>query len=191
MITRSPVLTTTGPLEIHHAGSPERWLDTINTLVKELEFLFGPRNPRFNIKGVEVSNCNPHIFFPHSPRDTITVHLAKNALTDPRIALWQLAHECVHLLDPNMNPPTNNLEEGLATWYQGVKVVDIEARLHSYIRAKQEVYLYMDKLPSAITSLRLQGFKIWNVPPEALSDAALIPKATADFLCSRFQRETV
>ena len=191
MIASSPVLTTTtGPSEFHHAGNPERWLDIVKVLVKELESFFGPRDPRFIINVVRISDGNPHIFFPNSPRDTINVVLSKNALHDPGIALWQLAHESVHLLDPNMNPPSNNLEEGLATWYQGVKVTNVKARLHSYNRTKQEVYFHMDRLPSAIRSLRRQGYKIWNVPSKALSNAALIPKATADFLCSRFQRGT-
>ena len=31
---------------------------------------------------------------------------------------WQIAHECVHLLDPTPRGGSNFLEEGLATWYQ-------------------------------------------------------------------------
>ena len=31
---------------------------------------------------------------------------------------WQVAHECVHLLDPVERGAANFLEEGLATWFQ-------------------------------------------------------------------------
>ena len=42
-------------------------------------------------------------------------------------ATWQIAHECVHLLDPCEEGKANYLEEGLATWFQ------MEPRFHNKI----------------------------------------------------------
>jgi len=56
------------------------------------------------------------------------------------LAHWQLAHECVHLIDPHKDP-TNFLEEGLATWYQNQKAEGFE-NSKSYKRAENLVRPY-------------------------------------------------
>ena len=114
----------------------------------ELEGLFGPRDRSFTLLGIDICetpNNHPHLWFPSTgvaPDDVtrrsshIVIHLGPDALTDPARARWQLAHECVHLLDPWNErvdgEPTNCLEEGLASWYQNTRVPEAESHESLY-----------------------------------------------------------
>ena len=62
---------------------------------------------------------NPRIHFPDGfDRDGCKVDVWVSKWSDHSRAGWDLAHECVHLLDPIMEKYATYLEEGLATWYQ-------------------------------------------------------------------------
>lgn len=88
-----------------------------------LEQLFGPRDSRFPLGVVgESRDDNPRTHFPVRRYDpsgcTVDVHVGGSAWRDQdkQRATWQMAHECVHLLDPKPFKPYGNvLEEGLAT----------------------------------------------------------------------------
>ncbi len=89
-----------------------------------LETNFGRRDPRFVLESLKKSSGPPKLHFPntYSPRDGCVVEIQisewpwENQSSDQ--GPWQVAHECVHLLDPAPYGSVNVLEEGLATWFQ-------------------------------------------------------------------------
>jgi hypothetical protein len=87
----------------------------LGALIVEVERQYGPRNRDFTILGVEFREGLPQLWFPGNCGHVI-VQLGLLAMKDPNRALFQLAHECVHLLDPAAGG-TNKLEEGLATHF--------------------------------------------------------------------------
>ena len=83
-----------------------------SVLLAEIEQIFGPRDRTFTLFGIEIdstSGARPHLWYPVSgiaPDDPerrsrhVVIRPTSNALTNPVRAMWQLAHECFHLLDP-------------------------------------------------------------------------------------------
>lgn len=150
------------------------WALTLPThasrFLADIEHLFGPRDPLFSVVGIEIDatpDASPCLWYPNSgiaPDDPtkrprhVVIRLTSSALTDPARARWQLAHECLHLLDPWCERvdgrPTNWLEEGLAAWYQNSRVPEARCREGLYKLAEDLVMPQMDKLPDAIKSIR-------------------------------------
>ena len=87
----------------------------LGMLLSSVEALYGQRDRSFTILGIEFHAGVPKVWFPNNCGNVI-VQLSVSVLQDPGCALFQLAHECVHLLDPAPGG-TNNLEEGLATQF--------------------------------------------------------------------------
>jgi hypothetical protein len=85
-------------------------------MLSEAEELYGRRDMDWTPIGVEFFACDvPHIWFPGG-RKHVAIRLTLAALNDLNEALWQLAHEIVHVLGP-AEGNTNNLEEGVATHF--------------------------------------------------------------------------
>ncbi len=84
-------------------------------MITKAEAQFGARDRSFTVLGVEFRNGVPQVWFPGNCGHVV-VQLGLSAMQDPNRALFQLAHECVHLLDPAPGA-TNNLEEGVATHF--------------------------------------------------------------------------
>ena len=123
--------------------------------IADIECLFGPRDRSFTLIGIVIDRTPgnlPQLWFPDSgipPGDVegrskhVVIRLSRNALTDSARARWQLAHECVHVLDPwNLRVdgrPASWLEEGLATWYQNTRVQEAECHEGLYAVAESRV----------------------------------------------------
>jgi hypothetical protein len=83
----------------------------------EAEELYGHRDLHWTPIGVEFFACSvPQIWFPGN-RNHVAIRLTLFALNDLNEALWQLAHEIVHILGPVERGQANNLEEGVATHF--------------------------------------------------------------------------
>ena len=126
--------------------------------LRDLEKMFGPRNPNFEFGGIKQGEKgeDPHIRFRRDASGgVVDIYLTENALEDPdkTWAKWQLAHECLHLIDPHKNP-TNVLEEGLATYHQNDKVPRKCVISKCYVDAESLVKSFMKTLPDAIKRLR-------------------------------------
>ncbi len=149
----------------------------------EIEQLFGPRNCSFTLTGIDIDKTleNPQIWFPCSgipPNDAerrsrhVVIHLGSSALNNETLAKWQLAHECVHLLDPwhkHIDGPTNRLEEGLATWFQNSQVEGMKSHEGNYAEAEEHVAPLMDKWPNSIKCIRReQRLRIGEITPDVL-----------------------
>ena len=161
-----------------------------SVFLSELELIFGPRDPSFTFVGIDIDQnpgSFPRLWYPNSgvpPKDTegrsrhVIVRLGSGALTDVYRARWQLAHECLHLLDPwNQRldgRPTNCLEEGLASWYQNYRVPEAASREGSYAVAESLVAPLMDSLPSVVKHIRReQNLRIGEITPDALCEYRL------------------
>ena len=168
-----------------------------------LEEMFGPPDPRFVFGTILKSSRNPHTDFPFD------YHLNGGCVVNIQVGeypwehccydqgTWQVAHECVHLLDPGIRGSATHLEEGLATWFQD------ETRFHDeivkryiarksphpepYITAKRLVVECMPALILAVKAIRETGTRIWDIERDAL--AAHLPQAdtkTIETLCATF-----
>ena len=177
--------------------------------LRKAEALFGPRDSSYCFLGIDFHGPNlpPRNWFPDSgflyddgePRYRhIIIHLAANAIRNLDLAKWQLAHECVHLLDPwneqENHGPTNILEEGLATWYQCRSVPDTGFLPPNYAEAKELVTKYEEFLPDAVKSIRAnergsseKPMRIGTISPEVfIRYCPQMDEADAVRLCERF-----
>ena len=85
-------------------------------------------------------------------------------------ARWQLAHECVHLLDPGV-PPTIVLEEGIAGWYQNRKSPWRPGNpAPSYANALALVEPLMEVLPETIQRIRARGIQMRHMTSTDLAE---------------------
>ena len=115
------------------------------TLQQELfslaESNLGPRDksktifqPQFDDSGPQIRNT-PSL-------DGVFVEMSRNAEYYWPTAVYEMAHETVHLLDP-IPGGTNNLEEGIAVafslWVQPLYRIHVEPEMESYLRALELV----------------------------------------------------
>lgn len=87
--------------------------------ILEMEKRYGSRDSSWTYLGVEFSDDVPHVWFPKGnetpPRRHISITLSAEAFSDRQRTVYQLAHECVHLLAPVVDGSVPVIEEGLAT----------------------------------------------------------------------------
>ena len=169
-----------------------------------LEDLFGPCDSRFVFGTIRKSEDNtPRTFFPNNYYTNggciVDIHISDFPWEhySPDQGKWQVAHECVHLLNPESGT-TKFLEEGLATWFQN------EPRFHddavkqyikrntktngSYASAKNLVLHCMPQLAVAVKGIRKSGIIIRDISPDML--AARLPhidRNTIDSICAKFE----
>ena len=168
-----------------------RWSMTLpvysSRFLADIENLFGPRDPSFTVVGSEIDTTPgacPRLWYPDTgiaPDDPerrsrhVVIRLTSEALTDPARARWQLAHECLHLLDPWNDKvdghPANWLEEGLAAWFQNHRVPEAESHEGQYALAEDLVTPLMDELPNAVKLIRrVRALRISEITPGILRD---------------------
>ena len=193
-------------IKMHEHSDYLRFLQgQANGYIKVLEELFGPCDPKFVFGSIQKSTHQsgmPQTFFP------IGVHLNGNCVVDIQITedpwdncsipqgAWQVAHECVHLLDPG-SKGTNFLEEGLAVWFQQTpkfhtKIVNnYSSRVilpGNYQCAWKLVAKCMPQLITAVKEIRSNAVRIREISPERL--APFLPdvnKEKVEKLCTKFQ----
>ena len=173
-----------------------------------LESIFGQRDPRFVFGTIEMSDDeSPRTHFPDyfhfgggcRVNILITKHPWEHCRLDQ--GPWQVAHECVHLLDPSEAGTGNVLEEGLATWFQDESTYHDEQVRHYiakydkhakfspvYLEAEELVRGSVPDILHAVKKLRGSGFRIGDIKADVM--APLLPKVgteTLERLCSPFQ----
>ncbi len=89
-------------------------------ILRFVEDRYGPRDRGWTLLGIEfTSRKAPQVWYPtyDGVGDSIIIQLTESAATDETQALFQLAHEVVHLLSPaGPGKRASVLEEGLATY---------------------------------------------------------------------------
>ena len=180
-----------------------------------LEDMFGPRDPRFLFGSIKKSDDDsPQLNYPNK------FHLSGGCLVDIWIGewpyenqcqdqgSWQVAHECVHLLDPVKYGTANVLEEGLATWFQDEKEFhdDVvrayiecaeqrnDAHAPNYLHARNLVRRCMTQHQFApiVKELRSLGVRISEISvahlePYKKSHLSTVDAASLTLLCEKFQ----
>ena len=176
-----------------------------------LEQLFGPRDPRFVLGPLIRSNDNPRTFF-HVRYHTeggcvVSIKLGASCWDNMEYGrgAWQVAHECVHLLDPGVGGTANVLEEGLASWFQNEEPYHEDERvkvfirmnkmgkrgIESYVEAEHLVRECMPKLIPAVRRVRETGTRIRDVTEDELG--LFLPNVESSILkslCRRFVRDS-
>jgi len=148
----------------------EKLLSAHSEYMRELEERFGPRDQSYEFVGIQAVGKVPHIYFPKGRKiKKVEIRLADAARRSFELAKWQLAHECVHLLDPGARP-TVVLEEGLAVWFQECKVHGQGLGLHDtmYACAKALVMEHLEELLDGVKSIRRHGHRLSDVSYEIL-----------------------
>ena len=178
-----------------------------------LESIFGPRDSRFVFGTVRSTNKNyPHTGYPDG------FHFNGNCRVDIFITAdpwkncrhtqgpWQVAHECVHLLDPVERGFNTVLEEGLAAWFQNEPryhsemvrryiiervrpwLAKNEGSISAYNEAENLIRNNLPDILDAVKSLRASGVRISKIQADML--ARLLPnadRASLKRLGSRFE----
>lgn len=169
-----------------------------------LESILGPRDPRFVFGTIGKSDERPHTYFPDGFhfRGKCRVNICISSWPwdhrSPDQGPWQVAHECLHLLDPIELGTANVLEEGLATWFQNEPsyhnelvrsyIARNERLSPDYMEAEELVRNCMPDILIATKSLRAAGVRICDIKPELLDPllSNIEPKAI-ERLCARFR----
>lgn len=90
---------------------------TLGKLLTQAEEVLGERDKNWTILGADVgTEPFPHIFYPSTGTKQVCILLANDVAT-PIQAIYQLAHEVIHLLNPKGGRSASVLEEGVATWF--------------------------------------------------------------------------
>lgn len=72
----------------------------------------------YTILGTEFISAEPQIWYPGGERTKhIVVQLTLSAKDNMYDACYEMAHETIHLLAPTGGKNSNNLEEGVATYF--------------------------------------------------------------------------
>lgn len=174
---------------------------------KTLRPLLGPLDPRFRFGTIRKSTKDfPRTYFPSNYHTqggcVVDIHITGFPWEhcSPDQGRWQVAHECVHLLDPVERGETNFLEEGLATWFQDepkfhkllvrkyIKSKKSEiGRKPEYREAKELVVSCLPQLIPAVRKLRRSGKRISEITACDLSaDLPSVEKDILERLCTKF-----
>jgi hypothetical protein len=120
---------------------------------------FGGRDQTYTILGIEFQEDGPRIWYPCNCRHVV-VQLNSQCANDYFEALFELAHECVHLLSPTGKSDANVLEEGLATLFslryrtQDLGQTQFKITDPRYISASRAAEQLLDIDPNAVVKLR-------------------------------------
>lgn len=149
----------------------------LGAMLAEAEARFGNRDAAYTILGLEFTDLGyPQIWYPDA-RQHIIIQLTSECMHNPLIANVQLAHECIHLLDPTGgDPKANVLEEGLAISFQKsyIKAVfkaEMVTGLPKYADACAKVDELLALDPDVIRTMRASGKKLPFLAAEDISTA--------------------
>lgn len=101
----------------------------LGVFLHHLQERYGPRDTSYTPLGVEFGAHRPMVWYPGGRR-YVAVMLSANAAYQPERALWQLAHEAVHLLAPTGDNHSLRVEEGLASLFADEVSAEYELGFH-------------------------------------------------------------
>lgn len=155
-----------------------------------LQERYGPRDMSFTPLGIEFGAHRPNVWYPGGRR-YIAVMLSADAAHQPERALWQLAHEAVHLLAPTGGNHALWIEEGLASLFadevsaeQGLGFRQTDT---AYMEAATLVQRWLSLVPDAVKRTRQADpcFATWT-PETIISACPSTPFELASQLCQPF-----
>ncbi len=161
----------------------------LSTLLNDAEQMFGPRDMSYTPVGIEFYGNRPQVWYPGTNKH-ISIILTDSAREDPAQAIFQLAHEVMHLLSPTGGANAPVIEEGLSALFQqrANEVYDLDLHLVAvpYVKATELANMLLKGEPSIIKRLRKiePAFHKWT--PRFLVSEARISRALAEELCEPF-----
>ena len=170
------------------------WTWTLTTrlgnLLREAEERYGQRDLIWTPIGIEFGGEIPHVWYPGNSK-TVSIMLTESARNDPRRAIFQLAHEIVHLLAPTGGRKAPVIEEGIATIFS-YEVAErfgpaygTPSRPYFYSRLLTEQLLTM--YPKAIKILRTEKLSFCEFTPTFVQKMLPnVPDNLAADLCEPF-----
>jgi len=169
-----------------HDGYTWTLTSRIGDMLKNAEKLFGPRDMSWTILGAEIrkDDTNPQNWHPgHPERKDIIFQLAPSAAKGACFAYYQLAHEVVHALAPDVGKGATVLEEGVATWFAKWYVKralgeDMNAGVGDYQNAECAVGKLLDSDPEAIRKLRAVQPCFKEMTPSTFEKAGIVATAS-------------
>ena len=130
-----------------------------SVLIPKAERYFGPRDPNWTIGKLERNPFGdyPQIqLFPQSGYVDIFLSSRLDEGNLPSVR-YELAHECVHVLDPSPANEGTYLCEGLATWFQVQESENMRPSDPRYVLALEAVERLMPRLREAVRDRRVRG----------------------------------
>ena len=194
MATVKDCLVITNPLP---DGNGYTWTlaSRLGEMISHLEAQFGSRDRSWTILGIEFCESGPRTWYPGN-RGQIIIQLSRSASTDLVQALFQLAHESVHLLDPTAFSHATVLEEGLATHFSLQYIKQFHPNYTTndtkYATAASLVAQLLNLSPMVIKNLRSKDIKISQITAsQIVAVCPQLPKSVALALTTPFQSWTV
>jgi hypothetical protein len=178
------------------------WTWTLNSrlgeLLSEAERRYGERDDGWTPLGIEFGGARPAIWYPGNIKTPelkhLIIKLSFNARHDPGRAMFQLAHEVIHLLAPTGGRHAPAFEEGLATIFSEeiAKKFGIQYRYDGpdYIYCKLITNEFLNLYSEAgIRLLRKRERSFHLFTPEILQTVfPSVPDKLAINLCEPFDR---
>lgn len=161
----------------------------LSTMLTDAEQMFGTRDMTYTPVGIEFYGDRPKVWYPGTNKH-ISIILTDSAREDPPQAVFQLAHEVVHILSPTGGANAPVVEEGLSALFQerANEIYGLNLRLVSkpYIKATELTNLLLRGQPNIIKQLRAYepAFHKWT--PRFLVSEAKIDLKLAEQLCEPF-----
>ena len=166
----------------------------LGEIILDVEAQFGKRDRSWTILGIEFCDSGPRIWFPGNCGHII-IQLGLSAKEDLVQALFQLAQESVHILDPVVLGYGNVLEIGLATHFslRYIKQFNSDYTISDpKYGAAAELTAHLLKLnPMSIKQLRSKGVKIAEITAsQLLAVCPKLPQSIALELATSFDNWT-
>ena len=171
----------------------EALMQELLKILKEAEYLFGPRDTSYQLSTPRVTQCASSRTYFIRPLRLSRIYLSRDSRVKPWLASLELAHEAIHVLSPaGLSGPTI-LEEGLAEWFAQRYV----SRVHEMVFERGSnptadavmgaVSTLLAKNQSVIKTLRTRQPVISQIDEKLLVEVAGIERNQAKFLCTNFR----
>jgi len=164
----------------------------LSKFLVEAERRYGPRDPSYTPLGIEFCRDGPMVWYPGDRRH-ISIMLSESASTDPARAIFQLAHEVVHLLSPTGVRNAPIFEEGLATLFADEMAAAEGSWLRNedihYNNAAVKVRQFIEQNPDGVRSIRMEEPSFTKFTPDLI--LRICPQTSeelANSLCLPFTR---
>ncbi len=164
----------------------------LGQLLHEAESTYGPRDRDWTPIGIEFCGNTPKVWYP-GDRKHVAIQLTISACQNPRRALFQLAHEVIHLLSPSGNRSAKVIEEGLATVFShqisSRHALGLTTDVASYLLAEQQVCELLQVEADVIKRVREREPNFSRITPQLLTEfAPHLSQETSEGLCQPFVR---
>ncbi|EOV9576609.1 hypothetical protein ACN5LO_004020 [Cronobacter sakazakii] len=153
--------------------------------LRELQERYGPRDRSWTYVGLDFWEGRPMIWYPGGylephPKN-IGIHLSAQAFSNHKEAMYQLSHECVHLLAPSGGNHAPVMEEGLAKLYSMEIIMRLcdhprgqdYGNFPAYSAAASSVLELLNIDNEGIRKLRAVQPAFYKMTPETFAEAGL------------------